>query len=225
MKCPSCGFSLYSSANITRNTVIYSLNNTTYIVNQYYYLELGDVFRFTEPSLGQFSKHSTGTGLRTRWMYWYCYAHSPNVLVLVCALAECTGTGVRTRRMYWYWCAHSLNVMVLVCVLAEYTGTGVRTRWMHQYYVLRIGLRMVQWTETCRQIFNNNINYQYMLCYWLNKLLYCCKTQRHCSHQRKNILSGWSNREVWFGRSIWPVWERDVHTGIFFRDIGGKETT
>jgi len=58
-KCPSCGFSLYSTTNITRNTVIDSLNNTTYIVNQYYYLELGDVFLFTEPSSGQFSKHST----------------------------------------------------------------------------------------------------------------------------------------------------------------------
>ena len=32
---------------------------------------------------------------------------------------------------------------------------------------------MAQWTKTCHQIFN--IDYQYMLCYWLNKLLYSCK--------------------------------------------------
>jgi len=29
----------------------------------------------------------------------------------------------------------------------------VRTRWMYQYRVLRIGLRMVLWTEICRQVF------------------------------------------------------------------------
>jgi len=40
---------------------------------------------------------------------------------------------------------------------------------------------MVQWTKTCRQIFN--IDYQYMLCYWQNILLYCCKTQQEGSYQ------------------------------------------
>jgi hypothetical protein len=46
-------------------------------------------------------------------------------------------------------CVHSLNVPVLRFVF---------------------DLMMVQWTETCRRIFN--IDYQYMLRYWLNKLLY-----------------------------------------------------
>ena len=32
---------------------------------------------------------------------------------------------------------------------------------------------IVQWTETCCRIFI--IDYQYMLCFWLNKLLYYCK--------------------------------------------------
>jgi hypothetical protein len=48
----------------------------------------------------------------------------------------------------------------ILCALAECTSTVF---W-------ESGLRMVQWTETCRQVFN--IDYQYMLCYWLNKLLY-----------------------------------------------------
>jgi len=34
-------------------------------------------------------------------------------------------------------------------------------------------------------IFNFNIGYQYMLCYWLNKLLYFCKTQRDGSYQKQ----------------------------------------
>jgi len=42
------------------------------------------------------------------------------------------------------WCANSLNVPV-------------------QCFVF--GLMMVQWTETCRRVFN--IDYQYMWCYWL----------------------------------------------------------
>ena len=39
--------------------VIYSVNNITYIGNQYY--KLGDIFRFTEPSSGQYLKQSNGT--------------------------------------------------------------------------------------------------------------------------------------------------------------------
>ena len=53
--------------------VIYSVNNTTHIGNQYH--KLGDMIRFTEPSSGQFLEQSGGT-------YWY----------IVCALAECTTT-------------------------------------------------------------------------------------------------------------------------------------
>ena len=47
---------------------------------------------------------------------------------------------------------------------------SVRTRWMYQYCVLIFGLMMVQRTEVCRRVFN--IDYQYILCYWLNKLLW-----------------------------------------------------
>jgi len=36
--------------------VVYSVNNTTCIGNQYY--KLGDMFRFIEPSSGQISNHS-----------------------------------------------------------------------------------------------------------------------------------------------------------------------
>ena len=53
---------------------------------------------------------------------------------------------------------------------AFYNKRSVSTRWMYQYCVLIFGLTMFQWTETCRQIFN--IYYQFMLCYWLNILLY-----------------------------------------------------
>ena len=53
-------FSQYCSAlNKTMLKVIYSVNNTTYIANQYY--KLGDMFWFTEPSSGQFLKQSNGT--------------------------------------------------------------------------------------------------------------------------------------------------------------------
>jgi hypothetical protein len=40
--------------------VTHSVNNTTYIDNQNY--KLGDMFRFTEPSSGQFLKQSNGRG-------------------------------------------------------------------------------------------------------------------------------------------------------------------
>jgi hypothetical protein len=43
---------------------------------------------------------------------------------------------------------------------------------MYQHCVLIFGLMTVQWTGTCRRVFN--IDYQHMLCYWLNKLLYDC---------------------------------------------------
>jgi hypothetical protein len=99
-------------------------------------------------------------------------------------LVVCT----RWMYQYWYWYSvHLLNVPVLVlvqCALAECTSTGtgtVCTRWMYQYCVLRIDLRTVLWTKTCHQVFN--INYQYKLCFWLNKLLYYCKTQRDGSYQ------------------------------------------
>ena len=51
----------------------------------------------------------------------------------------------------------------ILCALAQCTSTVF---W-------ETGLRMVQWAETCRQVFN--IGYQYMLCYWPNKLLSYCK--------------------------------------------------
>jgi len=42
---------------------------------------------------------------------------------------------------------------------------NVRTRWM--YFVLGIGLKIVQWTETCLQVYG--IDYYYMLCFdWIN---------------------------------------------------------
>ena len=41
---------------------------------------------------------------------------------------------------------------------------SVRTRWMYVYFVVRIGLRMVLWTETCHQVYNID-----------NKLLHHCK--------------------------------------------------
>ena len=44
---------------LCNDSAIYSVNNTTYIGNQYY--KLGDMFRFTEPFSGQFLKQSNGT--------------------------------------------------------------------------------------------------------------------------------------------------------------------
>jgi hypothetical protein len=53
---------------------------------------------------------------------------------------------------------------------------GVRTHLIYQYYILYLARWWFKETETCRRIFN--INYQYiLLCYWLNKWLYYCKTQ------------------------------------------------
>ena len=46
---------------------------------------------------------------------------------------------------------------------------SVSTLWMYQYCVLYLAWWWFNWTETCRRIFN--IDYQCMLCYWLNKLL------------------------------------------------------
>jgi hypothetical protein len=68
---------------------------------------------------------------------------------------------------------------------------SVRSHWMYQYCVLIFGLMMVQWTETCRRIFNTDC--QYMLCYWLNKLLYYCKTQWHDSYQGLNNFILWKS--------------------------------
>ena len=55
--------------------VIYSVNNRTYVCNQHY--KLGYMFRFTEPSSGQFLKQSNGT-------FNACahYAHALNVPLL-----------------------------------------------------------------------------------------------------------------------------------------------
>jgi hypothetical protein len=44
---------------------------------------------------------------------------------------------------------------------------------------------MAQWAETCRRIFN--IDYQYMFDYWLNKLLYYCKTQQDGSYKKTRV--------------------------------------
>jgi len=66
-------------------------------------------------------------------------------------------------------CAHSLNVPVLCFIF---------------------GLMMVQWTETRHRIFN--IDYQYMLCYWLNKLLYYCKTQWDDSYKKCKVYGAQS---------------------------------
>ena len=46
---------------------------------------------------------------------------------------------------------------------------NVRTHWMYHYFVLRIGLKMVQWAETCRRLCSNDYIY---VVFWLNKLLY-----------------------------------------------------
>jgi len=66
---------------------------------------------------------------------------------------------------------------------------------MYQYCVLILGMMMVQWTETCCRVFN--IDYQYMLCFWLNKLLYYCLKTYAC---QKRFL--WRNflpifTEIW----------------------------
>jgi len=42
---------------------------------------------------------------------------------------------------------------------------SVRTHSMYQYCIFYLAWWWFSWTETCRQIFN--IDYQYMLCYWL----------------------------------------------------------
>jgi len=54
---------------------------------------------------------------------------------------------------------------------------------MYQYNVLYLAWWRFKGTETCRRIFS--IDYQYiLLCYWRNKLLYYCKTQRYGRYQR-----------------------------------------
>jgi hypothetical protein len=68
----------------------------------------------------------------------------------------------------------------------------VRTHWRYQYYVLYLAWWCFKETETCRRIFN--IDYQYiLLCYWLNKSLYYCKTQRDglLSKFVQNLIPYW----------------------------------
>ena len=44
---------------------------------------------------------------------------------------------------------------------------NVYTHWIYCYCVLRIGLKIVRWTETCRQVYSGD--YRYMLCSdWIN---------------------------------------------------------
>jgi hypothetical protein len=66
------------------------------------------------------------------------------------------------RKMKSGFCACDITFQTH-STLAECTSTVFR----------EFGLRAVQWTETCGQVFN--IDYQYKLCYWLNSLLYYCE--------------------------------------------------
>jgi len=64
---------------------------------------------------------------------------------------------------------------------------SVRTHWMYQYCVLYLAWWWFSEPKQVAVIFNFNINYLYMLCYWLNKLLYYCKTQRDGSYRRSTL--------------------------------------
>ena len=48
----------------------------------------------------------------------------------------------------------------------------VRTHWMYQYCVLYLACWWFSEPKHVAVIFSFNIDYQYMLCNWLNKLLY-----------------------------------------------------
>ena len=61
---------------------------------------------------------------------------------------------------------------------------SVHTHWMYQYCVLYLAWWWFSEPKHVAEIFSFNIDYQYMLCYWLNKLLYYCKTQPDGSYQR-----------------------------------------
>ena len=62
---------------------------------------------------------------------------------------------------------------------------SVRTHWMCQCCVLYLAWWWFSKPKHVAVFFNFNTDYQYMLCYWLNKLLYYCKTQGNGSYQRE----------------------------------------
>ena len=70
-------------------------------------------------------------------------------------------------------------------------------------------LMMVQWAETCRRIFNIITN---ICCiYWLNKLLYYCKTQRDGCYQNTDF--GFEIRNKKLKIKFWPRHEKKMKGG------------
>jgi hypothetical protein len=57
---------------------------------------------------------------------------------------------------------------------------------VYQYCVLYLAWWRFNWSETCRRIFN--IYYQYIWCYWLNKLFYYCTLAWHSFQHLWNFL-------------------------------------
>jgi len=80
------------------------------------------------------------------------------------------------------------------------------------------GLMMVQWAETCRLIFN--IDYQYMLCYWLNKLLCIIITIHNgmAPIEAEERASG----NLWLGRWAIACCRGEKKTVLFLVGIGRR---
>ena len=84
------------------------------------------MFWFTEPSSGRFLQQSKGTFSEcANYGIPYCLRIIPTSKIMLNSVGRC---------IIW--------------------NSSVRTCWIYLYFVLRIGLRMVQWTETCRHIYN-----------------------------------------------------------------------
>ena len=117
--------------------------------------------------------------LCAHWMYQYCASTFSECVH--CALTERTST-VPVRSVSAY-AVRSLNVPIL-CQYVQWVHT-LCTHWTYQYCVLYLARRWFGWTEMCRQVFN--IDCQYMLCYWLNKLLYYWKHNGIGSYQNISL--------------------------------------
>jgi len=126
-------------------------------------------FGSTEPSSGQITRHSTGTFRKcTRYGIPYCLQ-----IVLTLQIHHYLFYFIYT---YFKW--HRVteqNMISNVDTICKQYGNpqSVHSLNVPILSVLYLAWWWFNWTETCRRIFNTD--YQHMLCYWLNKLLYYCK--------------------------------------------------
>ena len=111
-----------------------------------------------------------------------CACVWPELVTEVCA------EGLVFIRVMWALSVSStINFSNITFGLTVHMGSNsVHTHWLYQYCVLYLAWWWFSEPKHVTVIFNFNIDYQNMLCYLLNILLYYCKTQWDGSHQNKD---------------------------------------